>query len=292
MLVWGIGPAVLRSLAISLGAADSMVIRYVLVSLIYAAGLMFAGIPNIPRQDWPRLVAVSLVGMLGYNLGSVYGFELIPAGMGGLITGTQPLLIVFLAALATREALAPATLAGLLVAFAGTGLQFWNGVMDGGDSLQMLRGTAFVFLSGVFWAFYVVFAKPLIQKHGAPRITALSILIATVPMLAFASSSTLQALTAMSARTWAEMFFMVVLSTILATTAFNYGAGRLSSAAAGAFLYLVPVVAVLAGAVILGENITLNVLAGGALILCGVVTAEFADRWRERASRLSGASRR
>ena len=29
--------------------------------------------------------------MLGYNLGSTFGFEHVPAGIGGLIIGTQPL---------------------------------------------------------------------------------------------------------------------------------------------------------------------------------------------------------
>ena len=217
--------------------------------------------------------------MLGYNLGSVYGFELVPAGMGGLIIGTQPLLIAFIAAWVSREAIAPATFAGLLVAFAGTALLFWSDLAIGEEAGELLRGAIYIFLSGAFWALYVVLAKPLIEKHGAYRIAALSIIIATVPMLALASPATFRTLATMSARTWAEMLFMVVPSTFLATTAFNYGAGKLSSAAAGAFLYLVPVVAVIAGAIVLGEKITSGVLAGGVLILSGVAMAEFADRW-------------
>ena len=38
MLVWGIGPVFVRSLSVGLGAADALVIRYVLVSIGYAIG--------------------------------------------------------------------------------------------------------------------------------------------------------------------------------------------------------------------------------------------------------------
>jgi drug/metabolite transporter (DMT)-like permease len=287
MLVWGFGPVVLRSLVTVLGPADSLVIRYGLVSGIYAAVLPFAGRVKIASGDWPRLLLISLVGMLGYNLGSIYGFELVPAGIGGLVIGTQPLLIVFTAALLNREAIAPAAFAGLLVALAGTVLLFWSDLALLEQAHSRLRGVLYIFLAGVFWAVYVVLAGPLILAHGAFPITALSILIATVPMLGFASSSTLHTLTVMSARAWAEMFFLVVPSTLVATTAFNYAAARLPSAAAGAFLYLVPVLAVLSGALFLGERITWRVIAGGVLILSGVAMAELADRWLIKPHRVS-----
>ncbi len=288
MLVWGIGPVFLRSLSTSLGPADAMVIRYALVSIIYASGLLVAGTTRIERQEWPRLLAISLVGMLGYNLGSIYGFELVPAGLGGLIIGSQPLLIVLMAALLTREPISRATYAGLIVAFAGTAVLFWSDLaIEAGGPL--LRGAIYIFLSGACWALYVVLAKPLIQKHGAYRTTALSVIIATVPMLGFASPSTLENIVTMSIRQWAEMFYLIVPATFLATISFNYGSGRLSSAAAGAFLYLVPVIAVIAGAIILEEKITWTALAGGVLILAGVAIAELSDRIIDRGRSLSGS---
>ncbi len=84
----------------------------------------------------------------------------------------------------------------------------------------------------------------------------------------------------MTAPQWGAMAYMVLVSTFLASITWNYGAGRLSSAAAGAFLYLVPILAVAAGAIILDERISANVVAGGLLILIGVGVAQFGGRWR------------
>ena len=60
----------------------------------------------------------------------------------------------------------------------------------------------------------------------------------------------------------------------------------------GAFLYLVPVIAVIAGAIVLEEEITGSVVAGGAMILAGVAIAEFADSWiAHYAGRIAGLPR-
>src|SRR5688572_710156 len=120
MLVWGIAPVFIRSLSVGLGAADALVIRYVLVSIGFAIGLYVVSRVRIQGQDWPRLLFVSIVGIFGYNLGSVFGFELVPAGVGGIIIGTQPLLILLVSAIVARTAPSPAAIAGLLIGFAGT----------------------------------------------------------------------------------------------------------------------------------------------------------------------------
>ena len=278
MVVWGIGPVFIRSLSTELGPADALVIRYVIVSSIYGVGLYIVGMRPMPREHWPRLLAASIAGMLFYNLGSVFGFELVPAGIGGLIIGTQPLLIAVLAALLTREELTPAAMAGLVVAFIGTALLFWND-LGGGTGGNELLGGLFIFLSGIAWAYYVILAKPLIQSYGAYQTTALTIMIATVPMMTLASADTVVTLFEMTPRQWFEMLFMALLASVVAAVTWNYGAGRLPSVTSGTFLYLVPVIAVAAGALILGETITTTMIVGGVLILLGVALAQFGEAW-------------
>lgn len=278
VLVWGITPVFIRSLSVALGPADFLVIRYVLVSAICGTGLYVTGMKPIAREDWPKLLIISLAGMLVYNLGSAFGFSLAPAGIGGLIFGTQPLLIALLAALLTTETLTLASVIGLPVAFVGTLMIFRNGLAHGAAGSQILGGML-IFASGAAWAVYVVLAKPLINKYGAYQVTTLTFLIATVPMLLLASPGTIATILAMSTVNWLEMLFMVIGATVISTVAWNFGAARLSRIAAGTFLYFVPVLAVIAGAIMLDEVVTPSIVLGGFLILIGVAIAEFADRW-------------
>jgi len=288
MLVWGIAPAFIRSLSVELGAADALVIRYTLISIGYAIGLLIAGVPRIPSGDWPRILFVSLVGVAGYNLGSVYGFELLPAGIGGIIIGTQPLLIVLIASLFSRTLPSLAGVSGLLLAFAGTAVLFWKDLIFSDNSRALTLGAIYIFLSGIAWALYVVLAKPLILKYGAYRTTAITILLSTLPLPAFASHSTLDALAGMSPRLWAEMFYLVGIAGLIATVAWNFAAARLPSVLTGAFLYLVPVISVVSGALILGEKITIGMVAGGTLILLGVAVAHLSGRLTARPLLLKG----
>jgi drug/metabolite transporter (DMT)-like permease len=271
-VVWGIGPVFVRTLGLDLGPANSLIIRYVMVSLAYLPFLMMHGRWRIAREDWPRLLFLGWVGILGYNLGSVFGFNHATAGLGGLVIGTQPILIALMAAFVNREALTHSTIAGLLVAFSGTVLLFWPDLQAGNTS--MVKGALMIFCAGIAWSAYVIAARPLIHRYGAMAITAWSIVLATLPMLLLASEETPQAFLNMTARNWLEMAYLGGLSTFVASITWNYAAGRLPSAVAGAFLYLVPVVAVIAGAVLLDEIITVNIVTGGLMILTGVAIAQ------------------
>ena len=173
------------------------------------APLAIAGNWRMEASDVPRLLVASLFGMLGYNICSVYGFELLPASIAGLIIGTQPLLIAIFAAVFGREPLTAAALVGIPVAFCGTVLLFWNDLSLAEGDAGLLRGGLLIFLCGVAWGFYVVASKPLILKYGALPVSGLSILIASVPMMMLASSETIATAARMDARQWGAMAFMV-----------------------------------------------------------------------------------
>ena len=279
ILVWGVGPVFLRTLSVELGPADHLAIRYSIVTLIYGACLAIFGGWRIERSDWPRLLVISLIGMIGYNIGSAFGFAHVSAGIGSLIIGTQPLLIALMGSVIARERLTLAAVIGLPVGFLGVVLLVWQDLGVSGDAQGFLLGSGLIFLSGFGWAIYVVVSKPLIQKYGSFSITAMSLTLCSlvmVPMLA--RPSTLDTLAAMSARSWLELGYIAILATMVASISWNWAAARMTAAAAGAFLYLIPIIGVAAGAIILREQLTSGMITGGALILAGVAIAQFGDR--------------
>jgi drug/metabolite transporter (DMT)-like permease len=285
MAVWGFSPVFIHSLSVGLGPADALVIRYVIAASLFLVALAFRAPARIARADWPRLVLICLA-MFGYNLGSVYGLERIGAGVGGLIIGTQPLLIVLLAAGLGIERITSSILIGLGLALAGTVALFWSDFQGEIGSGVSKFGVLLVFLSGVSWAIYTVASRPLIAFYGAYQISALSIIGASIPILALASPRTIDVAFAMTQRQWLEMLFMVVMGSLLSAATWNFAAVRMPPAVAGIFLYLIPVIAVVAGAAILGEEVGAHIVIGGALILSGVAVAQYSGRWRR-----SGVSR-
>ncbi len=286
--VWGIGPVFLRGLSVDLGPADHLAIRYTIVFFLYLLLLAIFGRWRIARTDWPRLLVISVIGMVGYNLGSAFGFEHVPAGIGSLIIGTQPILIAILGSLIANEKLSPTVIPGLIIGFIGVMFLVWKDLGGSTGSWDFAAGCALIFLSGGAWAVYVVLSKPLVIKYGPLSITAWSIIIGSLVMVPLlARPSTLDTLAVMSQRNWLEMGYIAIVSTIIASISWNFGASRLTAAAAGASLYLVPPIGVMAGAAILGETITPGMLLGGALIMLGVAITQFGHYLRPGARTLA-----
>lgn len=278
MLIWGITPVFLRSQSLGLGPADSLVIRYVPIAIVWIIVLAVTGGWRIARSDWPRLLVISLVGLFGYSAASMYGFAHVPAGIGGLIYATQPLFVALLAVVMLSEKLTPSIVLGLILAVLGTVLLLWNDLTNLDLGWSYLMGAVLLLLACLAWAFYSVPGKAMFQRYGPMPITAMSTVIATLPMLALASPHTIDTLHAMTRRQWLELLYLAACSTFLAMLGWTYAAAKLPAATIGAFLYLIPVIAVLAGVLILGETVTWSTMLGGLCIILGVAVAQLKRR--------------
>lgn len=275
MIAWGSSSVFMRTLALSLTPENSLAVRYVVLSVINIAGLIYFGTWRIPAADWPRFLIAGIVGMAGYNWFVNAGFALVPAGMGTFVTMVEPLMIAVLAALVLGERLTRYILLGIAVAIAGSLVLFWPSLTSDNPTAVPLRGLVYLFLCCLGWAVYTIATKPLLARHSSFTVTAVTMLIAAPIMLGMANEPIPQLAAKLSLQQWGEVFYLVLASGIGGTMMWNYGTKHLSSSSAGTFLYLIPVVAVAAGAVVLGEKVTLHIVAGGLIMLLGVAAAQF-----------------
>lgn len=275
MLFWGCAAVFMRTLALALSAGNSIALRYVVLSIISLGGLLWLGTWRIPRADWPRFLVAGLAGMAGYNWFVNAGFELVPAGVGTLVTMIEPLMIAMLAALTLGEKLTRYVLLGVALAIAGSIVLFWPDLTTETQHPVSVRGLVYLLLCCIGWAIYTIATKPLLNRHDSFTVTAVTMLIAAPIMIGAASEPLPQLAARLDARQWFEAAYLVLASGLGGTMLWNYGAKHLSSTAAGTFLYLIPVIAVAAGALVLGEQVTAYVVAGGLLMLAGVAAAQF-----------------
>jgi drug/metabolite transporter (DMT)-like permease len=275
MLFWGCAAVFMRTLALALSAENSIALRYVVLSVINLAGLLWLGTWRIPKADWPRFLLAGVAGMAGYNWFVNAGFELVPAGVGTLVTMIEPLMIAILAAMALGEKLTRYVLIGVVLAIAGSIVLFWPDLTSETQHPISGRGLFYLLLCCIGWAIYTIVTKPLLDRHDSFTVTAVTMLIAAPIMIGAASEPLPQLAARLDMRQWFEVAYLVIASGLGGTMLWNYGAKHLSSTAAGTFLYLIPVIAVAAGALVLGEQVTGYVVAGGLLMLAGVAAAQF-----------------
>jgi drug/metabolite transporter (DMT)-like permease len=282
MLFWGCAAVFMRTLALALSSENSIALRYVLLSAINVAGLLWLGTWRIPKSDWPRFLLAGLLGMAGYNWFVNAGFELVPAGIGTLVTMIEPLMIAILAAMALGEKMTRFVLIGVVLAIAGSIVLFWPDLTSETQHPISGRGLFYLLLCCMGWAVYTIVTKPLLSRYDSFTVTAVTMLVAAPVMVGAASQPLPQLAASLDLRQWFEVIYLVLASGLGGTMLWNYGAKHLSSTAAGTFLYLIPVIAVAAGALVLGEKVTLYVVAGGLLMLAGVAAAQFGPAFMQR----------
>jgi drug/metabolite transporter (DMT)-like permease len=275
MVVWGSSAAVMRKMALDLAPENSIALRYVILAAIFVPALFVTKGWRVRLEDWPRLLFSSIVGMLGYNWFVNEGFARVAAGFGTVITMVEPIIIAVLAALVLKEKLSASIYAGMAVSVIGAITLFWPDIVQSTATPVDLYGICSLVIACTCWAIYTIAAKPLLEPYGSFNVTAWTLLLSAPVLIGLASKPIPALMISLTGRQWGMLLYLVIPNALLGTLFWNYGSARLPGAMVGSFLYLIPVVAVIAGALLLAEPITFNLVAGGLVMLAGVAIAQF-----------------
>jgi drug/metabolite transporter (DMT)-like permease len=180
-----------------------------------------------------------------------------------------------LAALASwilfRERLRGAVLAGLLAALAGAALLMRGSALGSGD----LAGDALGVLAAVFYAGYLLGIGRLRARCTTATAMAWSGLGATIGLLASVAIAGERLLPG-TPRGWLIVASLAAAGQLLGQTLIAYALAHLSMAFSAVSILVQPVVAALLSWWIFNERLVPVQLAGGALILAGIVGARLA----------------
>lgn len=231
---------------------------------------------------WPWLLALSVCGLLGYNLLLYFALEHTDAFNASLINAFNPALITLAAAVFLRERLTPLSVAGVLMALAGVLI-----VISGGDAGRLLAtgfGTGELLMVGavVVWTAYTVIGR-LAPK--IPPITATAVQAAVaVALLAPVRFATGGLALPSTGNALASLLFIAVFPSVLSYLLWNRALTVLPAGGAGVFLNLITVfTAVLT--ILAGHVHTTAQLLGGAIVIGGVVITNAPNFRRQRKAR-------
>ena len=229
--------------------------------------LVWGGRANV-RENWLVYVLLAF-----FNVALLYGLQTfavlyLPSGTAAVVVYLQPILVGFLSYLILGESLSAAKVVGLFLGFSGVV------VVSAGSfsaaSLGTPLGVAFGVASAVAWAFGTVYFKRHAERVSTLWAVGGPFLLGGVCLTALGL-----ALEPLSEITWTGTFVASLLYTSLVGTAFAWmlwlglvRAGEASRVAA--YVFLVPLVAVLLGALFLGETVGSTLLVGAALVVSGI----------------------
>jgi drug/metabolite transporter (DMT)-like permease len=195
------------------------------------------------------------------------------AGIASVLNATTPFWTVIIANMVTSdEKLSWNKVAGILLGIAGTAVMIGPGLLVGmGGPVWAKFALVGASLS---YAFAVIYAKrfrgipPTIVATG--QLTASAIMVVPVVLAVSGSAN----LFAASPHVWAAIFALALLSTAFAYILYFNIIASAGATNASLVTLVVPVSAILLGALFLGERLELFEVAGMALIGLGLVTID------------------
>jgi len=270
-VIWGLAFVAIRVLDTELSFIDLTLLRWIVASLGYLALLPFLGKPKTPfsKADLPRLLFIGFFNVAGYHLSLNYAELTVSAGLASLLIALGPVFSAILAVTLLKEKVGRRLIVALVLALSGTII-----LSAGNLSTNVgLLGPFAVVLAALSYALFAVFARPLISKYGALPVAIRAGLAGTVMLLPLFSTSFIHDVSRLSIGGWESLLYLSILSTVIGYSLFYILVGKGGVSRVMIQLYLAPVFGVLGGMLILGENVTIDTLVGGALMLIAVWVA-------------------
>lgn len=276
-LAWGASFVVTKTALRELSPVSLVVLRFGLGVATLVALLVVRGQPVVPpRRELPALAGIAFVGIFLHQVIQVNGIALTTAVRSGLQIGVIPIWTAALSALRLGERFDVGKVGGLALGTCGVFLLVTRGDLAAAAAdVSVLRGDLLVLGSTFTWALYTVLGQPVLERLGSTRTTTgvMTLGLAMfVPWLLV--SGGWREWATLSGTGWAAVLFLGVGCTGVGYLCWYMALERLAPSQVAAYLYLEPLVALVAGTTLLGERATRTSIAGGVLVLVGVALVQ------------------
>lgn len=273
IIVWATAFPAIRLALADVHPVPLASIRYAIAAGFAVIWLAWKRPARMPIADLAVCAGCGLVGAMGYSVLLNLGQETVSAGAASFLVKTESLWMAILAVAFLKESFNAWAWAGTALAFAGVGII--GSAQPGGIALG--TGAAFVLAAAFCSATGFVLQRRLVGRYGAMHVAAIMLIAAALalsPWLPLAVAETRAA----PAATGAWVLFLGIFPTMVGQLCWTYALGHFGAARAGNFLYLVAPLATLLAWPLAAEVPSVTTIAGGMLVLVGVIVVNTRGR--------------
>jgi len=258
-----------RYVAADISPASLAFLRYAIGVACLIPAVAMAPRVRFARRDILPIAALG-IGQFGVLIALLnYGLKTVPGGRGALIFASFPLITLVVAALLGHERVTVRKIAGILATLAGVALALGDKILGAGS----LTGEIAILASAATGAICSVLYRPYLRRYPTLPVSAFAMAAAAAALLVPAALDDLFAAPVhLGVSAWAAIVF-IGLSSGSFYVLWLWALKTIPATRVTVFLSLSPITAAVLGVTLLGEPVTLGMMAGVACVAAGLWVA-------------------
>jgi drug/metabolite transporter (DMT)-like permease len=264
-ILWGASFLFIRVAVPEFGAVALMAMRVTFAAMILLPLVLMHKHFTDVVAHWRPIV---IMGVLHYAIPfSLFAYAMLTlsAGYTSIINASSPLFAGLVARVWLGDRLSISRIAGLVMGIGGVALLVWDQLAVGSGSITLAVLAAVI--ASFCYGFAAVIAKKYLANVNPVGVAGGSMVAAAILLLPM--SYLFWPDVTPSAEAWSMVLILGVLCTAAAFVLYFRLIAEIGPSSAITVTFLIPVFAVLFGALLMGEQVTATMLVGGAIIAIG-----------------------
>ena len=245
-------------------------LRQLSAGILYVIYFLAIKAPLPKGKEWKPILILSLLNFILSNGLSTWGVKHISAGLAAIMGAIFPLWLVVIGLFSSKSRMPLKAIVGLLLGFGGVCIIFYEHLHD---FLQpdFRFGILLSLLATWSWAFATLYTKKQAANFNPYFSLGIQMLISGTILTGMTNAIGIAIpMTQIPWQSYAVISYMVLMGSVFSFICYLYALQHLPTEQASIYAYVNPIVALLLGALLFGEKITVFILAGGAVALLGV----------------------
>jgi drug/metabolite transporter (DMT)-like permease len=250
-------------------AIQLVAIRQFLGATLYLSYFLFKKTTWPKGKQWKTIFILSILNFVLSNGLSTWGVKYISSGLGAIIGALVPLWVVIIS-LFNGEKLVKLSIIGLVVGFAGVCVIFYEHLSDF-LIFDFRFGIIISIISTLTWAFATLYTKKKAASFNPYFSLGIQMFISSIFLFAYlGATGSAVSLSSIPMISWISICYLVLFGSVLTFIAFIYALQHLPAEINSIYAYINPIIAVLLGAYVFGEPLTISIAIGGIITLFGL----------------------
>ncbi len=244
-------------------------IRQFIAGFLYIIFFIAIKAPWPKGKQWKTIIILAILNFTLSNGLSTAGVKYINSGLGAIIAAIFPIWVVLISFF-RGEKIAKLAVTGTIISFVGVCIIFYEHLAD--FLIPNFRlGIILSVIATITWAFGTLYTKKKAASFNPYFSLGLQMFISSILLFAYNGAvGTSISLNEIPANTWYAIAYLVIVGSLITFTIFIYSLQHLPPEVSSIYAYMNPIVAVLLGAALFGESLSLSIAVGGVVTLLGL----------------------